>query len=31
LRERTAPPPTKLYVVRGDRDQTIVPGPEETQ
>jgi uncharacterized coiled-coil DUF342 family protein len=31
LRERTTPPPAKLYVVPGDRDQTFVPGPEEIQ
>jgi uncharacterized coiled-coil DUF342 family protein len=31
LRERTASPHTKLYFVPGDRDQTVVPGPEEIQ
>ena len=31
MRERTAPPTPKLYVVRGDRDQAIVPGPEDIQ
>src|SRR5262245_27558359 len=31
MRERTAAPTSKLYVVRGDRDQTVVPGPEEIQ
>lgn len=31
LRERTAGPPPKLYIVPGDRDQTVVPGPEEIQ
>jgi uncharacterized coiled-coil DUF342 family protein len=32
LRERTMPPPPKkLHLVRGEHDQAIVPGPEESQ
>jgi uncharacterized coiled-coil DUF342 family protein len=31
LREQAAPPHPELYVVPGDRDQTVVPGPEEIQ
>jgi uncharacterized coiled-coil DUF342 family protein len=31
LRERTAPPPPKLHLVRGDHDQAVVPGPEDSQ
>jgi len=31
LREHTAPLHPELYVVPGDRDQTVVPGPEEIQ
>ena len=31
LRERTMPQPTKLQLVRGEHDQAVVPGPEETQ
>lgn len=31
MRERTAQPPAKLYVVPGEHDLTFVPGPEEIQ
>jgi uncharacterized coiled-coil DUF342 family protein len=31
LRERTGTKHAKLYFVPGDRDQMVVPGPEETQ
>ena len=31
LRERTTPPPPKLRLVRGEHDQAVVPGPEESQ
>jgi len=31
LREQTAQDSPTLYVVRGDRDQSFVPGPEEIQ
>jgi len=31
MRERTAVPPPKLYLVPGERDQNVVPGPEEIQ
>ena len=31
MRERTAVVPQKLYLVPGDRDRHVVPGPEEIQ
>ena len=31
LRERPAAPSTKLYLVKGERDRNVVPGPVEIQ
>ena len=31
MRDRTAPPPAKMRLVRGEHDRAVVPGPEEIQ
>ena len=31
MRERTSAPPPRLYLVPGEHDRNVVPGPEEVQ